>query len=393
MGTTPKRLLYVEGNVDGTVGGSYFSLLYLASSLDRSRFEPVVAFSAETPLRRSFHEAGIRTILRPLSAAAKYRGSLGRLLAKGVNFSRGFVTEPLSLARLLRAEDIDLVHLNNSIVRNHPWMVAAKIAGVPCITHERGINSRYSSRTRWLARGLKAVVCISAAVRDNCVAHGLGCLPLVTIPNGLDPSAIAVTRTSAEVRGEYNIGPEQPLVGIIGNIRWWKGQEIVVRALGLLRDEFPDLACLMVGAASPEDASYLKELEDLIEKLQLRGKVVITGYRSDVANYIAALNIQIHASISPEPFGRVLLEGMALGKPLVASNGGGVPEIVVHGQTGLLYEPGNPEALASALRTLLIDAGRAAAMGRAGRQRLEARFSVRQNVEATQALYERLLRN
>jgi glycosyltransferase involved in cell wall biosynthesis len=108
-------------------------------------------------------------------------------------------------------------------------------------------------------------------------------------------------------------------------------------------------------------------------------------------NYINALDIQVHASIDPEPFGRVLLEAMALSKPLVASNGGAVPEIVVHEHTGLLFEPGNPTALAAALRTLLADRPRAAAMGAAGRARLLAEFSIRHNVELTQALYERVL--
>jgi glycosyltransferase involved in cell wall biosynthesis len=159
----------------------------------------------------------------------------------------------------------------------------------------------------------------------------------------------------------------------------------------LLRDEFPDLVCVLIGDTSPDDATYRDGIELLIDQLGLRGQMRITGYRADVANYVAALEIQIHASISPEPFGRVLLEGMALGKPLVGSSGGAVPEIVVDGQTGLLFEPGRPEALANALRVLLNDPARAAAMGNAGRQRLAAEFSIQHNVSETQALYDRLL--
>jgi len=308
-----------------------------------------------------------------------------------VNFVRGLVIEPVRLAALLRREGIALVHLNNSIVRNHPWMIAAQLAGVPCITHERGINLKFPVRARLLARRLGAVVCISAAVRDNLIRHGLGNLPLVTIHNGLDPDSMRAMRSAAEIRAELGIRAEQTLVGTIGNIKPWKGQEVVVRAMALLRDEFPNLVCIMVGDTSPDDMAYREHIDALVRDLGLTGRVVVTGYRSDVANYIAALEIQIHASIAPEPFGRVLLEGMALGKPVVASGGGAVPEIVVHGQTGLLFEPGQPEALTASLRMLLADPLLANAMGAAGRQRLDAAFSIAHNVRATEQIYDRLL--
>lgn len=391
MTTVARRVLYVEGNVDGTVGGSYFSLLYLVSNLDRSRYEPVVVFAADTALLPAFHAAGVQTVIRPVPPAARMRGTLGRLVAKGVNFWRGMVAEPLRLSALLRRERVDLLHLNNSIVRNHSWMVGAMLAGVPCVTHERGINERFPVRARLLARRLEAVVCISAAVRDNFVARGLGSLPLVTIHNGLDPASMQPTRPVDDVKAELGVGPEQRLVGMIGNIKQWKGQAVVIRAIGLLRDEFPSLACVLVGDSSPSDAAYRGEVERLIDELGLRGRIHITGYRTDVANFVAALDVQIHASIAPEPFGRVLLEAMALSKPLVASGGGAVPEIVLDGQTGLLFEPGNPAALASALRSLLAEPARAQAMGHAGRKRLEVDFSVTHNVRETQAMYDRVL--
>ena len=391
MATTPKRVLYVEGNVDGTVGGSYFSLLYLVANLERQRYEPVVVFAADTPLLPRFHAAGVRTLIRPMPAAVRLPGAPGRLAAKGLNFWRGLVLEPLRLAALLRRERVDLVHLNNSIIRNHPWMVAAYFAGVPCITHERGINQRFPMRARILARRLQSIICISAAVRENFHARGLGKLRLVTIHNGLDPASMCPTRPESAIRQELGVGPQQRLVGMIGNLRRWKGQDVVVRAVGLLRDEFPDLVCVLVGDSSPSDAAYRQEVDSLIDAWRLQGRVIITGYRDDVASYVAPLEIQIHASVSPEPFGRVLLEGMALSKPLVASGGGAVPEIVVDGQTGLLCEPGSPESFATALRSLLTDPRRGAAMGRAGQERLCAEFSIQHNVNETQALYDRLL--
>jgi glycosyltransferase involved in cell wall biosynthesis len=386
-----QRMLYVEGNVDGTIGGSYFSLLFLVAGLDRTRFEPIVVFAAPTPLEPRFAAAGIRTLVVPPATPDRDSKLAGTVLAKAVNFMRGFVAEPLRLARLLRRERIDLVHLNNSIRRNHAWMVAARLLRIPCITHERGINLGFKRRDARMARGLRAVICISGAVRDNFIERGLGALPLVTIYNGLDPAQMRVTRTPEDVRAELGVGPATRLVGIVGNIKPWKGQEVVVRAIALLAAEFPDVVCVLIGDTSPGEVSYREQLTVLARELGIGERVRITGYRSDVANYINVLDVQIHASIDPEPFGRVLLEGMALAKPLAASRGGAVPEIVAHGETGLLFEPGNPRSLADELGALLRDPARARAMGAAGQKRLDAEFSIRRNIELTQELYARLL--
>jgi len=389
--STAKRVVYVEGNVDGTIGGSYFSLLFLVSGLDRSRFEPLVVFAADNSLRPRFEERGVRTMVRPPPAPIVLRAPLLSLVAKALNFLIGAVIEPIRLAALLRRERIDLVHLNNSITRNHSWMIAARLAGIPCITHERGINPRFKERDRRLAKGLEAVVCISSAVRENFLRLGLGHLRLFTIHNGLDPDEMRVTRPPEDIRRELGISPSARLIGIVGNIKPWKGQEVVIRAAAQLRAEFPELVCLLIGDTSPEEAAYRVKINNMIDELGLHDHVIVTGFRTDVANYVNALEIQIHASVLPEPFGRVLLEAMSLAKPLVASNDGAVPEIVVDGETGFLFEPGNSEALAERLRVLLRDPARAAAFGRKGRERLEAQFSIRHNVQETERLYQQLL--
>lgn len=391
MSNTPKRILYVEGNVDGTVGGSYYSLFFLAAGLDRSRFKPIVAFATDTPFRQRLKAEHIETVVVPTPEPVVIRGPIGRVVAKGLNFLRGFIVEPWRCAALLRKLDISLLHLNNSIVKNHSWMLAALLAQIPCITHERGINDAFLVRARWLARRLDAVICISAAVRNNFVAHGLGDLRLVLIHNGLDPLKMHVTRPVEEVRRELGVPGTARLVGIVGNIKPWKGQELVIRAMALLRDDFPDLVCLLIGDTSPDAARYRTEILALIDRLGLVDRIMVTGFRRDVADYINTLEIQIHASVEPEPFGRVLLEGMALEKPLVASRGGAVPEIVVDGRTGLLFEPGDSRALADGLRTLLSDPELGLRMGREGRRRLDTEFSIQQNICRTQSLYQSLL--
>lgn len=385
------RILYVEGNVDGTVGGSFFSLLFLVSGLDRSRYEPIVVFAADNALRPRFHDAGIKTLVHPTPRPVTLKGPLGRLIAKGANFLRGWVLEPIRVARLLRRERIRLLHLNNSITRNHTWTLGALLARIPRITHERGINERYKPRDLLLGRRMQSIICISAAVRDNFPARGVHGLPLVTIHNGLDPAQMRVTRDPAQIRAELGVPANARLIGIVGNIKPWKGQEVVIRAMAKLRDQHPDVVCLLIGDTSPDDMAYRQRMHALISELGLEQRVLITGFKQDIANYVNALAIQIHASVAPEPFGRVLLEAMALEKPLVASGDGAVPEILVDGVTGYLFPPNDPDALAARLAELLADPAAVERMGRAGRQRLEAEFSITRNVAETQKLYERLL--
>lgn len=390
MATSAQRILYVEGNVDGTIGGSYYSLLFLVAELDRARYQPIVLFASSHRLVPRFEAVGAKVIVRKPMGPLVLPGPL-RLVAKAVNLWRGAVAEPRRLAELLRREKIALVHLNNSIIRNHPWMVAARMARIPCMTHERGINPSFPQRATTLAKGLDAVICISRAVHDNFQSLGLGHLKLVTIHNGLDPAEMKVTRDPADIRRELGLTPKGRLIGIVGNIKPWKGQEVVIEAMAQLKERYPDLVCLLIGDNSPDDAAYRQRIADQIREQGLDGRVVITGFRLDVANYVNALDVQVHASVNPEPFGRVLLEGMALSKPLVASGGGAVPEIVLDGQTGFLFQPGNAASLTGRLDALLADPRMAAAMGAAGRRRLETEFSIEHNVRATEGIYRTVL--
>ena len=195
---------------------------------------------------------------------------MGRLVAKVLNFFYGFVAEPRALAALLRAERIGLVHLNNSILRNHGWMVGAR-TGRSSLPDARARDQPgvLQARSRLLARGLRAVICISGAVTQNFVRCGLGHLPLVTIPNGLDPADMVVTRPRDVILAELGVPVDRLVVGIVGNIRRWKGQEVVIRALARLRDVAPDMVLVLIGAAAKEDAVYKQQLEALVRDVGL----------------------------------------------------------------------------------------------------------------------------
>jgi glycosyltransferase involved in cell wall biosynthesis len=350
-----------------------------------------------------YHAAGIRTLVIPAYKPAVYQieyvpsgvAWLVRpcrdILQKAVNFSKGLVGRAFYYARLLRGLNIDIVHLNNSIVRNHDWMLGAMLARVPCITHERGINKHYPLLARLLGRRLKAVVCISGAVRDNLKNHSLDTGNLVTIYNGIDPHIVSVSTEATDILQRQNIRPGTRIVGVIGNIKLWKGQETMIRALPLILRDVPHLVCLFVGDTAPADQAYHDHLLALAGELGVQENIRFTGYTRNVADYINTMEIVIHTSVEPEPFGRVLIEAMAMSKPVIGARGGAVTEIIEEGSTGLTFQPGNPAALAEAAKQFLLSPDVAAEMGIKGRARLLSEFNIQTNIRKTEEVYASIL--
>lgn len=381
------RIGFLEGNQDGTIGGSYFSLLFLVESLDRSRYDRVVIFRREHALIPQFRQVADAVHVIPPKAPIHLRI---RPLRRIVNAGQ-FLLTVARQARFLRRERLHLLHLNNSITRNHDWMLAARIARIPCITHERGINPGLSRADVRAGSLLKAVICISEAVRQHLLGKGLAAAKLHVIHNGLDPARVVPMVSAAEFRSLHRIPAGAPVIAMVGNIKRWKGQEVLLRALPTLVQRFPRLVCLFVGDTAREDEAYERALRQMIASTGLEAHARFTGYCANVADALNVADVAIHASIAPEPFGRVLLEAMAMRKPVVASRGGAVPEIVVDGVSGRTFPPGNDRELAACVIDLLASPERARAVGEAGYNRVLARFHVRTNVWQTTALYEELL--
>jgi glycosyltransferase involved in cell wall biosynthesis len=389
----PVRVLYCETNIDGTIGGSYYSLLYLVKGLDKSRFAPLVVFYASHNLLGAFEATGAETVVWPRSGRFVLVEQLPRALAwarplvlaaqKVLNLVRGFLWPTIERVLFLWRRRVDLVHLNNSILYNHDWMLAARLTRRPCVSHERGINEHYPSAARYWGSHLDAIVCISDAVRAALASAGADSGNLVTIHNGFDPAEIRVEVPAPELRQRFGLESHADVVVMVGNFKAWKGQETVIRAIDRRRTR-PEVCCPLVGATAPADQAFEDEMRGLVASLGLQNHVVFAGYHRNVPDMLMMADVVVHASILPEPFGRVILEAMACRKPVIGSRAGGVPEIIEDGRTGLMFPPGDHEALAADILDLLADRQRAARMGEAGYQRLLDRFHVARNVEATE---------
>lgn len=402
--SNPIKVLYCESNVDGTVGGSYYSLLYLVKSIDREKYHPIVVFYTEHTLLPAYREAGVETHVwkktksftfgSPHHKIWKWLSPLRPVAAicqKLLNFVLGFVVRAFECAKYIKENGIKIVHLNNSVLYNHDWMLAAKLAGVKCVTHERGMNDRFPLSAKYFSKGLDAVICISEAVRKNMRERGSDFGNLVVIHNGLDPTSMKIVIQPEALRATYGIAPETVVIGMLGNIKAWKGQDTLIRAMDKVRRSVPDVCCLFVGDTSPSDQEYEQSLHALVDSLGLDKQIVFAGFQRNVGDFLMMCDVMVHASVLPEPFGRVILEAMACKKPVIGSRAGAIPEIVEEGQTGLTFPPGDAECLAENIVSLIDDRERSRRFGESGYKRLVNEFHITKNVESTQRLYERIL--
>jgi glycosyltransferase involved in cell wall biosynthesis len=180
-------------------------------------------------------------------------------------------------------------------------------------------------------------------------------------------------------------------VGLVGRISPWKGQHIFIQAAALVNQRFPHARFFIIGAALFGEDQYEQEVRQLPRQLGIHENVEFSGFRNDIGRAIAELDLLVHASTIGEPFGQVIIEGMAAGKPVVATNGGGVPEIVEDGRTGILVPMADIEAMASAICRILSDPASAKAMGLRARQSVADHFTIEQTARRVEAVYAELL--
>jgi glycosyltransferase involved in cell wall biosynthesis len=397
----PISVLFVEASSGGVLGGSLTGLYHLMRGMDRRRFRIGMVLYEPKPIEADLaqldvavHHVTRRRLpkqhgLLELESyqRAKQLGAVRRLLRLGRETARLLAEElpaALALARIIRRERADVIHLGNGVRANFDGILAGLLTGVPVVCHVKGFE-KYSARERWAARHT-ILVCMTDAVLEACHQHGVRSPIEHVVYDAVDETWLRPQRDPADVRRELGIPADAPCLGIAGNIQEWKGQRVLVDALGLLADR-PDVHCVIAGGVHRAGETYAAALRARIAELGLGDRVHLTGFRADIPDVMNAWDIVVHASVRPEPFGRVILEGMLLGKPVVAMAAGGVPELITHEQTGWLVRPGDAAALAAQLRPLLADPAHARAVGGRARDWARERFALGRHVAEMTQIY------
>jgi glycosyltransferase involved in cell wall biosynthesis len=292
------------------------------------------------------------------------------------------------LVRTIRARQCDIVH-THLLHADLYGALAARLAGVRTIisTRHNPDPFRRSWPIQFLTRSARPawthVICISEHLREFCQTNErIPAQRLSTVHYGFAPRVIANGRAW---RRQFGWNEEVPVIGMVARLIPQKGHDVLLDALPAVLRHSPTAQLVLIG-----DGPLRLALEAQAVRLGIKDHVQFLGYREDSAAWMAGFEIFVHPS-RWEGFGLVLLEAMNASLPIVATTAGAIPEIVRHGETGLLVPPDQPAELAAALCTLLRDQPRATAMGTAGRRRLEDTFSVTDMVEQTCAVYRRCL--
>jgi glycosyltransferase involved in cell wall biosynthesis len=298
------------------------------------------------------------------------RGALAAFAPLGLAWNARYVA---GLVRLIRRERIDLVHLNNGLSNLEGWL-AAVLARRPLLVHAHGLAVGSRLR-RYMASRVRRFVAISEVVRDRIVSELR--VPQEKVVHLANPLTVAPGAGSREAqrraRATWGIPNGAPTFGTVGRIIRWKGQLEFVRAAARVLSTLPEAHALVIGDSADGGEAYAVRVRQEADRLGIGDRVHFTGYLRDPAAIYPALDVLVHTSIEPEPFGLVLIEAMASGIPVVASPLGAPPEIVREGVDGFLRTPTDSEAVAEAVTTLLRDPGLRQRMGSAGQARVAER--------------------
>lgn len=380
------RILFLDHA--GVLGGAELAILDVARAY---RETSTVALFADGPFRARLEEEGIPVTVVEGSAAMHAVRRETRW--PGPRAAWGLLSVVRRLVPLARRHDC--IHANSQKA-----FVAACLAGIAAgrpvvwdlndlLTPDHFSPANIRLDVALSNRVAALLIANSQATADAFVAQGGRADKVTVVHNGIAAAPFDAVRDAdaAEARRALGLG-DVPVVGIFSRLGTWKGQDVAIDALARV----PGVHLLLVGDALFGEEAYAADLRARAERLGVAGRVHFTGFRSDVARLMRAVDVVAHTSSSPEPFGRVVVEGMLAGRPVIATCAGGVPEIVQDGVTGVLVPPGDAGAFADAVAGLLADPVRAARIAQDGRAHAGLRFTVEAMVARKSLLLEQIAR-
>jgi glycosyltransferase involved in cell wall biosynthesis len=297
----------------------------------------------------------------------------------------------LGLARYIRSEGIQIIHSTDRPRDAIACAALSALSGAKSVVH---IHVKFDD---WMGRGVRwafgradALIGVSNFVAESLVAGGYSRSRVHAVPNAIDPAAWDPALDPSQGRRSLGVEAGAPLIVSVSRLFYWKGHTELIRALALVKRDCPAARLAIVGADYPPGSGVTAKLRATAAECGVLDSVTFAGQRSDIAALLAASDVFALPS-HEEPFGLVYAEAMAMKRPVVAIDKGGTPEVVRHGETGLLSPLGDVAALAANLVRLLKDASLRARMGEAGRRDVEVRFTPARLAADVEGVYSKVL--
>ena len=369
-------------------GGSTISLMRRIENLDSSKYRITVVVPEDGPMVEKYEKVGARVEIVPMVILLRFKS-----LREMLKYIFGFLPSVLRIYRVIKRLKADLVHSNDSIIL--VGGIAAKLAGVPSITQIRD-NIRDPAQVVRMRNFIinlfsDRILAVAKSILDNFIDFGGDQSKSQVFYNGVDIEIFRPEEKDLNLKQNFNIPKNSKIVTHIARFDPNKGQDCIIDAASNILNEVPSTYFLLVGDNNFDRFKWYKER--VLQRIKERGledKIIFTGKKDNIEKIINISDVVILPS-AYEALPGAVSEASACGKPVVASNVGGIPELVIDGKTGHLIPPQDVQALSNSLVSILTDDNYAKKMGLEGRKHMEKKFNIVQLTQKLEIFYKDLL--
>jgi len=351
-------------------GGQEIRILAESQAFIERGYSVTIAADPRSQLFERANKTGINTV--PIS------------MHKGID-----LRALIKLVRVIRNHNIDIVHTHSSVDARYGGL-AARLTSRPVVRSRHLSTLIKRSPLSWLLYMKLAdrVITSAESIRQEMIHRNrMSSNKIVAIPAGIDEKKFSLDRDLPNIRSKLGLSDSDFIIGIIAVIRSWKGHKYLIDAINILKDHIPNIRLLIVG-----DGPIRKEIEQKIVQDGLVNHVFLTGHQADPPPYIKAMDIVVLPSYSNEATSQALPQAMAMKRPIIATNIGGLPEVVIHEKTGLLVPPRDVESIAATIQRLFDEPELRIQLANSGYRHILEHFTFSHMIDKTESVYRSILK-
>ena len=363
----PIKILHTEWSLGW--GGQEIRILSESQAFINKGYEMIIAAQPNSELYKNSTQIRVPTFALTMN--------------KGINLRAIY-----HLVRYIKKNNVDIIHTHSS-VDSRTAGIAAKVAGIK-VVRSRHISLPISKSwlTWWQYMKLADKVITSGRdIRNKMIADNkMLAKKIVSAPAGVDTKIFSEEIDLTNIRPKYNLDKSDFVVGIVSVLRSWKGHKYLIEAIKMAANELPNIHLIIVGAGPQKE-----NIEQLINKLDIKERVILTGYQANPAIFYKAMDVMVLPSYAGEATSQVLPQAMLMGKPVISTEAGGLSEVVIHNQTGLIVPAKNSHEIFLAIKALYNNDDLRNKLIKNGKEHALKNFTFDRMIKTTENVYKEVL--